>query len=146
MENYEKALEDIDKAIKIDTRTELITKKIYLLMYLNKFEDAMKLLRTVSNKEKTYYNTLANYYRLQGDYEKAFTTIDKAISSNDDKTFLGTKAAIYASKGEKEKFYEILEEVLSSGAKAENFLPDIKKLYKGDHNFITILKNHNQTI
>ena len=146
MENYDKALEDIERAVKIDSRAEVLTKKIYLLMYLNKFEEAMKILRTVNKKEKTYYNTLANYYRLQGNYEKAFTTIEKAITSNDDKTFLGTKAAIYASNGENEKFYEILEEVLSSGIKAENFLPDIKNIYKNDQQFITILKKYNQTL
>lgn len=146
-ENHELALKDFLAAINLNSGDEdLLIRRIYVLLNLNRFEEAKIELSKIKRKNYEYDNALANYFRMTGDYEKAFLIIEKLISTREDKRFLGTKAAIYASMGDDENFYELLKAVLEAGVKAKNFLIDIKNKYRYDHKFTAILKSYNQTI
>lgn len=147
LNNYHKAIEDIDKAINLDPSESLIYMKVYYLIYLNEFELAFSLLNKIKIKDENYYNTLANYYRLEGNFNLAFSIIDKAISLNGDEgRLIGTKTAIYASMNDDENFFKYLNEILSQGENATNFLPDIKNKYKNNKKFLEILEKYNQKI
>ncbi|SFN56330.1 Tetratricopeptide repeat-containing protein [Chryseobacterium oleae] len=144
--NYDKALEDINEAISLTDDETLIFTKVYYLIYLNQFELAFSQLTKVRVKNANYYNTLANCYRLKGEYDLAFSTIEKAISLENNHTAIGTKAAIYASIGDDVSFYKHLDEILKEGVLASKFLPDIKEKYKHKKEFKDILQKYNQVI
>lgn len=144
--NYGKALEDVNEAIGLTDDETLVFTKVYYLIYLNEFKLAFSELAKVRVKNSYYYNTLANYYRLKGEYDLAFSTIEKAISLDNNQTVIGTKAAIYASIGDDVNFYKHLDEILKNGVLASKFLPDIKEKYKHKKEFKDILHKYNQVI
>jgi len=144
--NYSKALEDINEAISLTDDETLTFTKVYYLIYLNQFELAFSQLAKTRVKNVDYYNTLANYYRLKGEYDLAFSTIEKAIGLDNNHTVIGTKAAIYASSGDDMNFYKHLDEILKKGVLVSKFLPDIKEKYKHKKDFKDILQKYNQVL
>ncbi|WP_326493173.1 SIR2 family protein [Chryseobacterium sp. SL1] len=145
--NYEKSIEDIDCAINIESKEDYLLSKAYLLLSANKIDEAFIILSKIRDKNTEYHNALANYYRLKGKFDDAFSVIDLLLKNSDyDKRFLGTKAAIYSSLNDDENFYKYLDEVLSNGVDVKKFMPDIKLKYKDKNDFNEILKKHNQKL
>ncbi|KPH12459.1 SIR2 family protein [Chryseobacterium sp. ERMR1:04] len=146
MEDYEKAIEVIDNALILEHSDNYYYAKTYYLLGMNRLEESYLVLSKVKNQGEEYFNALANYYRLKGDYKLALTTIEKLISISDDKRFVGTKAAIYASMGDNDNFYKFLEEILLAGIEVKMFLSDVKNKYKKEDQFIKILEKYNQAL
>lgn len=144
--DYDNAIIDIEKAINIEPKETYLMAKAYYMLNINDFVGFLAQLSKIKSKDGAYYNLLANYYRLTGEYENAFANIEKAISMGDHKEYLGTKAAIYSSIGDDESFYKYLDEILHAGAKAYKFMNDIKKQYKNKELFVQILANYNQKL
>lgn len=144
--DYDKAIEFINKALSIEPSDDYYYTKYYYLLNSNKVEEAYSILSRMRNKDEEYSNALANYYRLNGNYEMALMTIEKLIKSSHDKRFVGTKAAIYASMEDHENFYKFLEEILIEGTDVNMFLPDVKHKYKKENKFIEILEKYNQVL
>lgn len=146
--DYDKAIADINRAIGLDSDESYLFTKIYYLLQTNKLNEVYSILLNIKNKEdQEYYNTLTNYYRLKGEFDLAFSTIEKAIQITDKKNrLIGTKAAIYATMGDDINFFKYLNQILAAGEKASRFLPDIKNKYRDNDEFLRILKKYNQEI
>lgn len=146
MKEYEKAIEFIDKALLIEPSDHYYYIKFYYFLYSNKVEESYVILLKVKDRGEEYANALANYYRLNGEYDLALSTIEKLIETSSDKRFIGTKAAIYSSMEDHDSFYKLLEEVLIAGVDVNMFLPDVKSKYRKEDKFIKTLEKYNQSL
>ncbi|HBX50650.1 MAG: hypothetical protein A2W98_00890 [Bacteroidetes bacterium GWF2_33_38] len=116
------------------------------------YEEAYKCYVSLINYYPDYeagYNNIANLYRIQKNYEKAFEFIYKALElAPRDFTSTVTLAEIYAETGNDNEFYKNFELSLSFGMpknQAERILKteEIYRKYFKYPKFINILKKYN---
>lgn len=147
---YAKSNNDLDIAISINKKdSDYFIEKSINNIYLSLFGDALKDIekaKSLGAKKEVLYHAYSNYYRLTGDFEKAFVYIEKAKKLKEDFRFTGTKATIYSSKGDYDNFYKYLEKAFEEGADADLLYPDIKDKYKNEPKFIDLLKKYKQDL
>jgi tetratricopeptide (TPR) repeat protein len=117
-----------------------------------RYKNASKCYVSLINYYPDYsvgYNNLANLYRVQKNYEKAFEYIYKALElSPNDFLSTGTLAEIYAETGNDNEFYKNFELSLSFGMpknEVERIIKEevVYKKYFKELKFINLLKKYN---
>jgi tetratricopeptide (TPR) repeat protein/NAD-dependent SIR2 family protein deacetylase len=149
-EKFLDSIEDYKKALKIGVDDKSILYSDIADSYfgmgsnkeaIKKFKKAIK----INFKNISALNGLANCYRKDKKFAKAFTFIEKALKlEKKDGALIGTKAAIYSEQGNNEKFYYFFEKALQNNATANMLFGDVKIRYQNEVKFKDILRRYNQ--
>ncbi|PLW91756.1 MAG: hypothetical protein C0592_14195 [Marinilabiliales bacterium] len=145
---FEKALEDIDKAIGIaPTKSELRYTKALILTQRERYDDAMEVINeaiAIDGKREEYFFFRARLYAFQEDYRNAIHDIDVMLGLNPHCDYCYLQKAIWCKK--LNMFYEEIRNYLFylelSDDEANKKLVEkrIKNLRKSDKYFNDLYK------
>ncbi|QGA53189.1 tetratricopeptide repeat protein [Sulfolobus sp. E5-1-F] len=117
LEDYEKALEEINETLKFYNSSEVHKLKGDILFQLKKYDKAIEEYKTNLNDDKNLYAIAYTYFTM-GKYEQALEYYEKAISINPEEPYY------YEGKAETLLFMGKLDEAYSTIKKALDIDPD----------------------
>ena len=118
MNNFEDAIEMIDKAIILNSKdVDLYHSKSAILMYYNRYEVLLTFLEIIYDLFPEMENDItmkkASIYRQLGDFESAFTTIDELLDKDPkNSSALNYKAYLYQYLDKKKEAIELIEDLI----------------------------------
>lgn len=114
VKEYEKSLQDIDKAIGINSgKSDLYYTKALIMMQRERYDKSMEVINKaieIDSKREDYYFFRARLYSMQEDYREAIHDIDAILSLNPRCEYCFLQKAIWCKK--LNMFYEEIRNYL----------------------------------
>ncbi|AAK42821.1 tetratricopeptide repeat protein [Saccharolobus solfataricus] len=112
LEDYEKALEKVNKALEIDDSSEVHKLRGDILFQLKKYNEAIEEYKTNLNDDKNLYAIAYTYFTM-GKYDQALEYFNKAISANpEDPYYYQGKAETLLFMGRTNEAYNTIKRAL----------------------------------
>ena len=118
LNKFEEAIEVIDKAIVLNSKTiDFYHSKSNILMYFNQYNQLLNFLETMNElfpeMEKEISMKKASIYRQLGDFEASFKQIDMILKKNpEDSSALNYKAYLYQYVDKREDAIQLIEQLI----------------------------------